>query len=51
MRGNSQDFDVHGSINEVGGTGEYDLRAVWEALEARLLAIPEYVELFHSRLS
>lgn len=48
MRGNPQDFDVHGSTNEVGGTGEYDLRAVWEALAARLLAIPEYVELFQA---
>ena len=48
MRGNPQDFDVHGRINEVGGTGEYDLRAVWEALAARLLAIPEYVELFQA---
>ncbi len=48
MRGNPQDFDVHGLINEVGGTGEYDLRAVWEALEARLLAIPEYVALFQA---
>jgi cytochrome c peroxidase len=48
MRGNPQDFDVHGLTNEVGGTGEYDLRAVWRALEARLLAIPEYVELFQA---
>lgn len=48
MRGNPQDFDVHGAINEVGGTGEYDLPAVWEALEARLLAIPEYVDLFQA---
>ncbi len=48
MRGDPKDYDVHGVVNEVGGTGEYDLPAVWEALEARLLAIPEYVDLFQA---
>jgi cytochrome c peroxidase len=48
MRGDPKDFDIHGLTNEVGGTGEYDLQAVWQALIARLLAIPEYVELFEA---
>ncbi|HSN75189.1 MAG TPA: FG-GAP-like repeat-containing protein [Anaerolineae bacterium] len=46
MRGNPKDFDIQGLINEVGSTGEYDLNAVWRALIGRLVAIPEYVELF-----
>lgn len=46
MRGNPRDYDIQGLINEVGSTGEYDLQAVWDALIARLRAIPEYVELF-----
>lgn len=46
MRGDPKDFDSHGLTNEVGSTGEYDLQAVWRALMARLLAIPEYLELF-----
>jgi cytochrome c peroxidase len=46
MRGDPKDFDIHGSLNEVGSTGEYDLHAVWRALIGRLTAIPAYVELF-----
>ncbi|MER2598960.1 MAG: FG-GAP-like repeat-containing protein [Caldilineales bacterium] len=48
MRGDPQDYDVHGNINEVGGTGEYDLHAVWSALMARLGAIPSYRTLFEA---
>ena len=48
MRGGPKDFDLYGQLNEVGGTGEYDLQAVWRALMARLQAIPQYVELFQA---
>lgn len=46
MRGDPQDYDVHGAVNEVAGTGEYDLAAVWSVLMARLRAIPQYRTLF-----
>ncbi len=46
MRGDPKDFDLYGQVNEVGSTGEYDLRSVWSALITRLRAIPEYLDLF-----
>ncbi len=46
MRGVPGDVDVFGNPNELGAIAEGDLTAIWDALMARLLAIPEYVELF-----
>ncbi|MCO5186421.1 MAG: hypothetical protein M9928_13660 [Anaerolineae bacterium] len=46
MRGSPGDRDVYGNINEIAMLEESDLPAVWELLTKRLLAIPEYRELF-----
>lgn len=46
MRGSPGDYDVHGNINELALLEESDLQAIWDGLTARLMAIPEYRELF-----
>ncbi|MCO6449510.1 MAG: VCBS repeat-containing protein [Caldilineales bacterium] len=46
MRGEYGDVDVFGQRNELAGFSENDFRRIWEALTARLMAIPEYRQLF-----
>ena len=46
MRGQRGDVDVFGQPNEIARIPDSDPRAIWEALMDRLLAIPEYQELF-----
>jgi len=46
MRGASGDVDVFGAANELALLPDNDFTAIWGALMARLLAIPEYVDLF-----
>ena len=46
MRGSLGDTDVFGAPNELGGLPEHDLTGIWDAIVARLTAIPEYVDLF-----
>jgi cytochrome c peroxidase len=46
MRGVPGDVDVFGNPNELGEIPSDDFPAIWDGLMARLLAMPEYVELF-----
>ena len=46
MRGAPGDHDVFGAPNEVAVLAATDFPGIWAALTARLLAIPEYVDLF-----
>jgi len=46
MRGASGDLDVFGAPNEIALHGDKDFNAMWSDLMKRLLAIPEYVDLF-----
>lgn len=46
MRGARGDLDVVGVSNELAEIDDHDLPAIWAAIMARLLAIPEYVFLF-----
>ncbi len=48
MRGQRGDRDVFGRPNELAEIPDGDLRAIWDALMARLLAIPGYVSMFLS---
>jgi cytochrome c peroxidase len=48
MRGNRGDRDIFGAPNELAMIPDYTVSQVWKALMVRLLAIPEYVELFHA---
>jgi cytochrome c peroxidase len=48
MRGDRGDLDIFGQPNELAAIVDYKARPVWAALMKRLLAIPEYVELFHA---
>jgi cytochrome c peroxidase len=46
MRGRPGNVDKFGQPNMVGSLGEYDFPGIWDYLMERLLAIPEYVDLF-----
>lgn len=48
MRGYRGDVDIFGQPNELAVIVDYKARPVWEALMARLLAIPGYVDLFRA---
>lgn len=48
MRGRPGDVDVLGHANDLANIPDGDFPAMWEAVMARLLAIPEYVQLFQS---
>jgi cytochrome c peroxidase len=48
MRGRIGDVDRFGDPNELADLDDGDLPGIWNALIARLLTIPEYVELFRS---
>lgn len=48
MRGQSGDLTVMSETNEIAQISDDDLPAVWDAIMARLLAIPGYVALFQS---
>ena len=48
MRGDSGDTDALGAPNELAQYGDSQLTAVWHGVMQRLLAIPEYVTLFHA---
>lgn len=46
MRGEPGDLDVYGKANELATVDDSDLPAIWDALAARLSAIPDYVAMF-----
>ncbi|MEZ6063499.1 MAG: cytochrome c peroxidase [Planctomycetaceae bacterium] len=46
MRGNAGDVGFTGEVNEIALIDDADLPAMWDALMARLLAIPGYQDLF-----
>src|SRR5437773_775516 len=48
MRGDRGDVDVLGNPNELAQIGDSQPAQVWQAVMQRLLAIPEYVTLFHA---
>jgi cytochrome c peroxidase len=48
MRGRPGDVDGFGNLNELAQMGDEDHEEVWEAIMARLLDIPEYVDLFQA---
>jgi cytochrome c peroxidase len=48
MRGDSGDVDSLGAPNELAQFGDSQLVEIWHGVMQRLLAIPEYVTLFHA---
>ncbi len=48
MRGKAGDVDVFGNVNELAQFADSQYVQVWQAIMARLLAIPEYVEKFNA---
>jgi len=48
MRGYRGDVDIFGQPNELAVIVDYKSVPVWDALMVRLLAIPEYVDLFNA---
>ncbi len=46
MRGNAEDLDATGRLNELAGFPDDDFVSVWDAIVERLQAIPSYGELF-----
>src|SRR5206468_3008675 len=48
MRGDSGDVDALGAPNELAQFGDSQLSEIWHGVMQRLLAIPEYVNLFHA---
>jgi cytochrome c peroxidase len=46
MRGNAEDRDAAGRLNELAGFPDDDFVSVWDAIVVRLRAIPAYGELF-----
>ena len=48
MLGNPGDVDRHGAPNELAVYGDDESEEVWQAIVRRLLAIPEYVEMFRA---
>ncbi len=50
MRGDAGDADVFGEENTLAHLDDEDLPGIWRSLNARLLAIPEYAQLFGTAL-
>ncbi|MGH7701259.1 MAG: cytochrome-c peroxidase [Gemmatimonadales bacterium] len=48
MRGEPGDRDVFGNANELAQFGDSQYAAIWRAVMQRLLAIPEYADLFRA---
>ena len=48
MRGYRGDLDVFGQPNELAAIVDYKSQPVWDGLTKRILAIPEYVDMFHA---
>ncbi|MCB9453905.1 MAG: cytochrome-c peroxidase [Anaerolineaceae bacterium] len=48
MRGLSGDRDIYGHLNEIAAIQAGDFPGMWNAVMARVLAIPEYVKLFQA---
>lgn len=48
MRGFVGDRDIHGNANEIAAVPDSDVQGIWSALMDRLLAIPEYEQLFNA---
>lgn len=48
MRGAMHDQDLYGQINELSYIDNSNFSGIWETLGRRLLAIPEYVQLFQA---
>jgi len=46
MRGYRGEVDIFGQPNELSAFVDYKSQSIWNALMARILAIPDYVELF-----
>lgn len=46
MRGRRTDPDINGKLNELAALNDNDFEEIWDKIMVRLLAIPEYVELF-----
>jgi cytochrome c peroxidase len=46
MRGDPGDLDIFGNPNELAEIMEEDFTAIWDGLMVRILAIPEYQDLF-----
>ncbi|MGQ0814566.1 MAG: cytochrome-c peroxidase [Gemmatimonadota bacterium] len=46
MRGNAGDRDVFGNVNELAQISDDQPQAVWQAIMQRLMAMPEYVDMF-----
>ncbi|MEX2284899.1 MAG: cytochrome c peroxidase [Gemmatimonadota bacterium] len=46
MRGNAGDVDVFGAANELAQISDAQATAIWAAVMKRLIAIPEYVDMF-----
>ena len=44
MRGNIGDVDIHGNPNEIAAIDDSDFTGIWNALTARLKAIPAYAQ-------
>ena len=48
MRGTAGDRDVFGQPNELAELADADVTGIWRGVMTRLLAIPEYVDLFRA---
>ena len=48
MRGHVGEEDIFGNENELALVDDADFRGIWSAIMQRLLAIPEYVDLFQA---
>jgi len=48
MRGEKGDRDIHGQPNELAQYEDWQHTQIWQAVMDRLLAIPEYVDLFRA---
>ena len=46
MRGHRGDFDINGERNELASINDHQTDQIWEALMARLMAIPGYLTMF-----
>ena len=48
MRGYRGDLDTFGQPNELAAIVDYKSQPIWDGLMKRILAIPEYVDMFHA---
>ncbi len=46
MRGKRGDRDIFGERNELAAIPDHDFESIWAGVMVRLLAVPEYVEMF-----